>query len=225
MDKENLYEELKNRIVTLKYKPEQVLNEKELMQTYNIGRTPLREVLLDLQRDGLVNILPRYGTLVTSLSLRDFCNLIQLRPTLEELVAEIAFDNLSKEKIDEFKKILERVDAIISEHAKSDLPEEIINELRALEAKIHLITYEATTNPYLVSLCRQLQTNTERYWHYIYNSPQDSILIKQFSDHKKIYEALAGRDKAGYKRLVREHTMNYFENILSSLSVAGKPLS
>ena len=113
MEKNECYRVLKQLIIEQKYRPEQMLNEKDLMQTFDIGRTPLREVLLDLQREGLVNVIPRCGTFVSSLSLDDLKNISQLRPTLESLVVGLLCDNATQEQLDHMANILQEAEKII----------------------------------------------------------------------------------------------------------------
>lgn len=216
MTKEELYETIKNRIIAQEFKPEQVLNEKELIKTFNVGRTPLREVLFDLQRDGLVNVLPRYGTIVTPLSLDDLRNLAQLRPTLEELVVDILNEHIKQEQLDEIKKLLEKADAIMLTYKDQPLPESTLTELRNLEAKVHIAMYNSTENPYLISVCRKLQANCERYW--CYAKMDTNQIIDQVHDIKQVYNALHARDKERCKYLMRMHSINYIQCVLSSLA-------
>lgn len=220
MNKEALYEELKNRIISQIYMPEQVLNEKELMRTFDVGRTPLREVLFDLQRDGLVSIVPRYGTFVAPLSLNDLKNLIQVRPTLERLVAEILCDNITQAQLDQIEETLSKAEALIAKHGGKQLCDPAtITEVRNLEAKLHNSMYEATSNPYLIYICRQLQANSERYWTYA--NMDTNGLINQIEDHRNLHEAIKKRQKSLSGELAENHTINFTQRVLSSLA-AGR---
>jgi len=60
--KKETYESLRYRIITNDFQSGQQLYEKELMQEYGIGRTPLREIFQELQRNGLIEIIPKLGT-------------------------------------------------------------------------------------------------------------------------------------------------------------------
>ena len=86
----NIYEHLRYRIITNELVAGQQLYEKELMQAYQIGRTPLREIFQELQRNGLIEIIPKLGTRVVTLDLRTLRETIQLRRELEGLAAELA---------------------------------------------------------------------------------------------------------------------------------------
>ena len=66
MISERAYEQLRDRIVTLRLAPGTVLREDELMRELEIGRTPLREAVKRLALENLVAVQPRIGTYVTS---------------------------------------------------------------------------------------------------------------------------------------------------------------
>jgi DNA-binding GntR family transcriptional regulator len=221
VDKAKLYETIKNYIITQKLKPGQVLNKKDLMEQINVGNTPLREVLFDLQRDGLVSVLPRFGTFVTQLSVNDLRSLIQIRPTLEALVGEILCDQVSAKTLKKIKELLDTSDKVISENKDLPLSEEVMNELRNTEANIHNEMYNGTNNQYLISVCRQLQANTERYWHY---ANMDNVyIINELADMHQIYESLVTRNKELCMKLMRSHTIEFTNRVLTSLSGQIKP--
>lgn len=215
MNKQELYESLKNRIIDQVYEPGQVLNEKALMQAFDVGRTPLREVLFDLQRDGLVNIMPRTGTFVTPLSLNNLRHLMQVRPSLEGLVAEILCDSITERQLSEIREILEDAESFLPEDENAVMPQKTVTKLRCLEAEIHLLMYAATSNPYIINISRQLQANCERYWEYA--KMDKHKMIAQVRDHRKLYEAIAARDKPLSKRLAEEHSIRFMQLVLSSL--------
>src|SRR6202046_1952869 len=80
-----LVEEL---IVTLALPPETILSEQSLAARLRIGRTPIREALQRLARDGLVVILPRRGILVSQINLKTQMRLLEVRRELERLMAK-----------------------------------------------------------------------------------------------------------------------------------------
>ena len=77
--KNDTYQSLKQRIITNDLHAGQQLYEKEIMQAYGIGRTPLREIFHELQRDGLIEILPKLGTKVVIMDLKVLRETVQLR--------------------------------------------------------------------------------------------------------------------------------------------------
>ena len=73
------YRELEEMIVTLQLSPGTVLSEQALAMRLKIGRTPIREALQRLARDGLVVIMPRRGIMVSEINLRLQLRLLEVR--------------------------------------------------------------------------------------------------------------------------------------------------
>src|SRR3984885_14827848 len=97
-----LVEEL---IVTLALPPETILSEQSLAARLRIGRTPIREALQRLARDGLVVILPRRGILVSQINLKTQMRLLEVRRELERLMAKGAAERATPEESASFATI------------------------------------------------------------------------------------------------------------------------
>ena len=99
------YHEIEELIVTLQLPPGTVLSELVLADRLGIGRTPIREALQRLSRDGLVNILPRRGVLVSEIDLRAQLRLLEVRRELERLMARGAAERAGEEERAQFSEI------------------------------------------------------------------------------------------------------------------------
>jgi DNA-binding GntR family transcriptional regulator len=84
------YEVLEELIVTLQLTPGQVLSEAGLAKQLGIGRTPVREALQQLAREGLVSILPRRGVIVSEINVKNQMELLRVRREVERLMARLA---------------------------------------------------------------------------------------------------------------------------------------
>ena len=91
------YAQIEELIVTLQLPPGTVLSELVLADRLGIGRTPIREALQRLSRDGLVNILARRGVLVSEIDLRAQLRLLEVRRELERLMARSAAERAHRE--------------------------------------------------------------------------------------------------------------------------------
>jgi DNA-binding GntR family transcriptional regulator len=83
MDKNEVYEEMRFQIISNAIQPGKILNEKDLMEQFGIGRTPLRDVLLKLETEELINALPRHGHMVMPMDVSEVRELVELRRELE----------------------------------------------------------------------------------------------------------------------------------------------
>src|SRR5215475_303581 len=84
---EQAYRVVEEQIVTLRLKPGDVLSEQFLCVSTKFGRTPIREALQRLSREGLITILPRKGVLVSDINPRNQLLLLEVRRELERLLS------------------------------------------------------------------------------------------------------------------------------------------
>ena len=85
-DYEHLYQLLSDEILLFKWKPGDRLSENDLCQRFNLSRTPVRSLLQRLQENGLVQIAPKRGSIVTRLNLETINQLIYERVAIETMV-------------------------------------------------------------------------------------------------------------------------------------------
>ena len=102
---EKIYYDIEEKIVKLEYKPGSFLTENFLEKNLRCGRTPIREAIQKLAREGLIKVIPRKGLLVTHIDINDQLNLIQVRRELEKLMAKLSAKNASRAQKDKFLKI------------------------------------------------------------------------------------------------------------------------
>ena len=102
---ERAYRAVEEEIVTLRLKPSQVLSEQMLSATFDIGRTPIREALQRLAREGLVAILPRKGILVSDINPRNQLLVLEVRRELERLLSRAGAERATKEQREQLQEI------------------------------------------------------------------------------------------------------------------------
>ncbi len=102
---ERAYKELEELIVTLALPPGQILSESGLAKHLGIGRTPVREALQKLAREGLVTIMPRRGVIVSEINVRNQLELLRVRRELERLMARLAAERGTKAELAQFAEI------------------------------------------------------------------------------------------------------------------------
>ena len=102
---EKLYSIIEEKIVKLEFKTGTFLTESFLEKDLKCGRTPIREAIQRLSREGLVKVLPRKGLLVTEININDQLDLIQVRREIERLMAKLSAKNSTKAHKKKFKEI------------------------------------------------------------------------------------------------------------------------
>ena len=83
---EQAYRILEEKLVTLQFSPGEMIGEKTLVDELGIGRTPVREAIQRLSAEGLLEVLPRKGLLVTPIRRKDLARIIEVRRVLERLM-------------------------------------------------------------------------------------------------------------------------------------------
>ena len=104
--KDRAYAAIKEAILSLKLQPGTLLVETELARQLGISKTPVRDALQELEREGLVTRILFKGTYVTEVSARDAEEIFQLRAVLEGLAARLATPRLTPEDLARARQLL-----------------------------------------------------------------------------------------------------------------------
>ncbi len=158
MKKEEAYEKLRVKIVTNRITPGEILNEKELMAEYTIGRSPLREVLFRLQEENMLKPLPRLGYMVTTLVISEVSDLVELRRELEGFAGYLAAQRITPQQLNALK-------AIISEAENAPPKKQAISNITEYyDTRIHEVLCEAAGNQKLTKVLQGLHITMLRIW-------------------------------------------------------------
>jgi DNA-binding GntR family transcriptional regulator len=200
MPKDEVYEAIKHKILLGYYKPSDPLNERELMEEYKIGKTPLREVFFRLQHDGLIRRFPRLGTVVSPLDTKKLYNVAEIRHHLEGIVAKLAVERISDATLEEIRVGIEVMKKAIEEEDRSLFASE--------EAHLHSLLYAATGNLALKEFIEAQYSLFTRAWFMVERTPVD--LTEQLNDWKNIYQGLREKDVEKTAESNMKHFERYF---------------
>ena len=199
--KQTAYENLRYRIITQQLAPGEQLKDKEIMEHYGIGRTPLREVFLELQNEGLIKRVPRSGTWVAPMDLHFLKQVTEIRVGLESIAGEYAAERITNEQLAELELILDKVSAIeIDDNSNHE-------ELLTYESAFHDVIYASTGNPQLEKLLHNYQSVGARFWHYLVFSREQ--MAEQFESHRQMFDALKKGDKNLCRAICDAHIRQY----------------
>ncbi|MDB1125089.1 GntR family transcriptional regulator [Vibrio algarum] len=209
--KQKTYEDLKYRIITQQLAPGDLLKDKEIMEQYGIGRTPLRDVFLELQSEGLINRVPRSGTWVAPMDFNFLKQITEVRIGIEGVAAELTASRITEKQLASLKSILEEVEHFEKGGQVND------RALIQLESEFHNIIYSSTGNPQLEKLLRSYQSLGARFWHYLVFSPEQ--MFEQFKSHHQLLEAIEKKDGSLSKTIAENHIRVYIDIIDRKLGV------
>jgi DNA-binding GntR family transcriptional regulator len=198
---EQAYRLIEEQIVTLRLKPGDVLSEQMLSATFKIGRTPIREALQRLAREGLVTILPRKGILVSDINPRTQLLVLEVRRELERLLSRAGGERATKEQRTQFLELAQGMDRA----AKSN---DDIAFMR-LDRELNALMIEATHNDYAARSMKLLQGLSRRFWYMHYREAADLPLCARL--HANQARAIAQGDGEAAAR-ASDKLMDYVEN-------------
>jgi DNA-binding GntR family transcriptional regulator len=181
---EQAYRLLEEQIVTLNLKPGEFVSEHALAESLAIGRTPIREALQRLAREGLVLILPRKGILVSETDTRKQLLVLEVRRELERLLARLGSQRAHTEQRERFRDIADGMDRA----AKSN---DDIAFMR-LDRELNLLISGAAHNDYATRAMRSLHGHSRRFWYLHYKQAADLPLCARL--HASQARAIASGD-------------------------------
>jgi DNA-binding GntR family transcriptional regulator len=188
----------------------QKLVEMEIQEMFGISRSPLREAIRDLEKDGLVTIVPRRGAFVRRVTVKDIEDIFPVRANLEALAARLAHTHISPEDLEEMKDVLDRMQM----DAKS-------NDTKSYwqhHSTFHEIFINASQNHVLIETLGRLRLHS--LWYRFSYKYYEEDLEGQYSIHAQIYELFANR-KSNVKKLeklVHDHIEAAFEKFVGYLT-------
>ncbi|HZH61320.1 MAG TPA: GntR family transcriptional regulator [Metabacillus sp.] len=201
---------IRKAIVSGEYEPGQKLSEVNLAEYYQVSRTPVREALKQLEREGLVDIIPRVGTCVTKPTEKELNELFKVKEVLEGLAARLVAENGREKDIEIMKEsVVEMEEAI----ANSDNKQYV-----EANTRFHKAILEGAENSKL-SFLLNLLLNQIPYNRYVYLTIEDpNRLKKSLSEHKAILAAIENGDQEQAEKTMREHVK------LSGLQLENKDI-
>ena len=159
------YAELEERIVTLALPPGQVLSENALAASLGIGRTPIREALQRLAREGLIVILPRRGVMVSEINVRSQLELLRVRRELERLMAQLAAKRAKAEERAQFQSIADGMNDCAGK-------DDDVGFMR-LDRDLNLLISRACRNEYAQRAMGLTHGLSRRFWYMHYKEVLD----------------------------------------------------
>lgn len=175
------YNEIKEKIITCKYKPGSFLSEELLTEELKISRTPVRDALSRLEQEGLVEIKSKKGITVTAFSFKDINMIFEIRTLYEPYILKNYHSLISDEKLQEFLIIFQSKN-ISNEYLKDN------NNDYKLDTSFHQMIVEACPNTYIRQNYALIQTQSERF-RYMTGLTSDNRLEDTFKEHLEIVTA------------------------------------
>jgi DNA-binding GntR family transcriptional regulator len=204
--KDKAYTALRNLIVSsdvYRSRTDIRLDERQLAQDFGISRTPVREAMVQLEREGFVRSVPRRGVYVVRKTKSEVIELIQAWAALESMAARLLTQSAGDTDIAGLRRMFTTFEGD-KLHAKLD-------EYSEVNIAFHQTIIELSGNQVLIRLAENLFTHMRM----IRGSTigEDDRVERSIRDHMNIIHALEARDTERAEDLVRQHALGLAEHV------------
>jgi DNA-binding GntR family transcriptional regulator len=209
--KDRAYGAIKEAILTLSLEPGTALVESDLAAQLGISKTPVRDALQELEREGFVARVPFTGTYVTDLTAKDVIEIFQLRAVLEGLAARLATPTFTAEELDQLAQNLDAAEAAL---AAGDLA--LCSEK---SRRLHRAIIVRADNERLLQIIGNLDDHVQRLR--IMSDRITGRLGTSLQEHHRILQALYSRDPDAAEAAIRDHLFSVLQDLATSKEPAG----
>jgi DNA-binding GntR family transcriptional regulator len=198
------YAAIRDFIVTLRMPPGALIDERRLMESLGIGRTPVREALRRLAQEQLVEVFPRRGMFVTGVDVRDLARISEVREALEPEAARLAAERANDADRVELHALLDEIGGG--------------GDLMDLDERIHRAVCHAAHNDLMAATLGQYYVLALRIWMIALDRAHE--LEAAVETHRDLLDAILGGDGEHAAATMRGHVQD-FEQAMRRVLVAA----
>jgi DNA-binding GntR family transcriptional regulator len=179
-----IYTELRGELVSMRRRPGEVISEAEIALTYGVSRTPVREAILKLSDEGLLDVFPQSGIFVSRIPLAALPEAIIIRKALEETTARLAAERATTSQILQLRSIIER-------QREADAAGDRTAFHQADEL-FHATIADVARHPGIWTLILQVKVHVDRYRQL--TLPVAGRMTQVIAEHEPILAAIEAHD-------------------------------
>ena len=201
-----VFEKLYSAIISGYFKPGERLVERDLSKILGVSRTPIREVLRELERLNLVKSEPYKGVFVNTVTIKEANDIFVLRNNIEGLAIKLCVENITKTDLNNMKNNL-----ILYKKAQNSGD---LQRLLQLDDEFHSIIYKSTDNNVLINTIQNLRTMIGHY-------RERSLPIRQqetYAEHENIYLAIKEKNIQKAETAIQKHINSFWLEIKHQFS-------
>lgn len=198
-----VYQQLRAEIVGLKRKPGDPISEKDLAQAHGVSRTPVREAMLKLAAERLVEVFPQSGTFVARIPLSDLPETMIIRSALEEASVRHAAERATPEQAARLAAIVERQRRMTQAGDREGF--------HLADEDFHATLSDIAGLPGVWALIQQVKVQIDRYRRL--TLPEPGRMERVIEEHAAIVAAIAAHDPDGAARAIKHHLEKLREGI------------
>lgn len=190
-----VFEHMRDQIIALALPPGTVLSRIDLSTQYGISQTPVRDALMRLSEEGLVDIFPQHATLVSTINIARAQQAYFLRRSVELEVARFLAESAEPSLVEALRANVRRMRSMVDDGNYA--------EFTLLDQAFHRMLYDAANVPDLYTLVRRQSGHLDRLRRL--HLPIAGKAREVVRDHLAIVEAIAAGNPARAENCVRAH--------------------
>jgi DNA-binding GntR family transcriptional regulator len=198
-----VHDRLRYEIVTAALPPRQPLSEQELTARFGVSRTPIREALLKLAEEGLVDIYPQHGSFVAPIRLSDVYDAQFVRESLECAAIGLAAEKIDAEQSRSLSAVLDRQSVF---HKVGDN-----DRFFDADEEMHATLMAIAGHPQVWRQVESAKAQMDRVRHLTVRRPLKRNAV--LSEHQAIIDRVLQRDSAGAVEALRTHLRGVFQSV------------
>ena len=208
-----VYDILRDEILDLAMAPGSPVDEVQLAERFGMSRTPIREALVRLSGEGLIETLPNRSTMVSNIDFLNMHTYFDALVLMYRVTTRLAASSHKPEDLDIIR-------ARQAEFAAAVKAQDALSMI-ATNADFHLAVAEAGRNPYFTGLFKRLLDEGRRILRLYYQSYDDRLPQRFVDEHDEMIAAITARDLDLADRLARVHAEQIVEQVRKLLAREG----
>jgi DNA-binding GntR family transcriptional regulator len=206
--RELVCEHIREAIINGTFAPGERLMEIQMADEMGVSRTPVREAIRKLEMEGFVVMIPRRGTYVSNMSIRDINDVYEIRISLDTLAAGLAAERISDEELEELQRLLVKVGNAIEENDMAKVVE--------ADIEFHDVLYKASRNERLRNIINNLREQITVIRGVSMRYP--GRLKDTQEEHRRLVESIAARNVEKSQEAARIHLENAERTLMIAMS-------
>jgi DNA-binding GntR family transcriptional regulator len=180
------------------------LNTAQVMSDLSMGRTPVNQAIHRLSNEGLLQIIPRKGVMVSPLSIDDALELIEVRLANEVLCMKLASQRIAAQDIAELEAINQQIEVASQQRDRDGM--------MLLDNQFHQLLAKVAGNKMLMDILSVLHAQAQRFW--ASSLSKEGHMQEVIEEHRAIISALAARDAQAAADAAEGHILSFRNALL-----------
>lgn len=192
---DDIYSNLRSYIIELRIRPGEIISIKDIATEWNVGRSPVRDALIRLEKEGLITSLPQRGTMISRINLHRVSEERFIRASLEEKTLALFVEKHTEEDIESLKDCLADQKKSVQSHD--------CRKLLEYDDNFHHVFFTAMG----LQLCWETLQNASGHYRRVrlLSLLERTILDNVISQHEEMLEQIVNKNQEQLQKLLRHH--------------------